>query len=211
MLVRLTQIVKHCIPLCIAITANAQAPQQSGSAAVTPAPFIPMSTAAKVRYNLVHAVQPTDFFQTALGSGLAQWRNAPYEWGQGWDAYGTRYGSRFAQHLVKRGVLIAVQSLDGEDPRRIRSERHGLWPRASDAVKYTFVAQRDDGSRGFAYSRVIASYSGGFISRQWHPERLHTFSAGLGAGSLSLGVETGISVLNEFMPDILRKMHLRSR
>jgi hypothetical protein len=182
----------------------------SSAFAQTLAPaFTPMSPGEKVRYNLIHSVQPTDFFQTALGSGLAQWRNAPHEWGQGWDAYGTRYGSRFAQHLVKRAVMLSVQAFDGEDPRRIRSEHTGLWPRTKDAVKFTFVAQRDDGTRGFAFSRVTSSYAGGFISRAWHPRRLHTFPAGVAAGTISLGVETGMSVLNEFMPDILRRVGLR--
>lgn len=175
-------------------------------AQITTSAFTPMTPSEKLRYNAVHSVQPSDLIQTALGSGLAQWRDAPYEWGQGWDAYGKRYGSRFAQHLVKRGFISAIQALDGEDPRRIRSEHEGLWPRTKDAVKFTFVAQRDDGSRGFAYSRVIGSYAGAFVSRAWHPSRLHTFPAGLGAGTISVGVETGMSVLNEFLPDILRKL-----
>jgi hypothetical protein len=180
--------------------------------AQTPAStFVPMSPGEKVRYNLIHSVQPSDFVQTSLGSGIAQWREAPYEWGSGWDAYGKRYGSRFAQHLVKRSVILSIQALDGEDPRRIRSEHEGLWPRTKDAVKFTFVAQRDDGTRGFAYSRVVGSYAGGFVSRMWHPRRLHTFPAGLAAGSISLGVETGMSVLNEFMPDIVRKLRRRRR
>lgn len=170
-----------------------------------------MTAVEKIEYNLIHSVQPSDFFQTALGSGLAQWRDAPYEWGQGWDAYGTRYGSRFAQHMVKRTVMMATQVLDREDPRRIKSDRRGLWPRTQDAVKYTFVSSRDDGSRGFAYSRVAGAYAGGFISRSWHPSRLHNFPAGVAAGTISLGVETGMSVLNEFMPDILRKLRLRGR
>jgi hypothetical protein len=168
-----------------------------------------MSPGAKVRYNLLHAVMPTDLIQTALGSGLAQWRDAPYEWGQGGEGYGRRYGSRFAQHLVKRSFILAIQAVDGEDPRRIRSEHTGIWPRTKDAVKFTFVAQRDDGTRGFAFSRIGASYAAGLISRRWHPRRLHTVPAGLGAGTISVGVETGMSVLNEFMPDILRKLRLR--
>jgi hypothetical protein len=170
-----------------------------------------MTPGAKIEYNLIHSVQPSDFIQTALGSGLAQWRDAPYEWGQGWDAYATRYGSRFAQHMVKRSVITATQIINSEDPRRIRSDRRGVWYRAQDAVKYTFVSGRDDRSRGFAYSRVIGAYAGGFISRTWHPSRLHNFPAGVAAGTISLGVETGMSVLNEFMPDILRKLRLRSR
>jgi hypothetical protein len=197
-----TRTVSCCFALSVSTLAYAQ----------TTAPaFVPMSPGGKVQYNLIHSVQATDFLQTSLGSGLAQWRNSPDEWGQGWDAYGKRYGSRFAQHLVKRGVILAVQALDREDPRRIRSEHTGLWPRTKDALKFTFVAQRDDGTRGFAYSRVVGSYAGGFISRAWHPQRLHTFPAGVAAGSISLGVETGMSVLNEFMPDILRKVGLRRR
>jgi hypothetical protein len=195
-----TTTVLTCITLCVAVSAYGQMP---------PPVFTPMSPGQKVRYNLVHAVQPTDLLQTALGSGLARWRNAPYEWDQGWGAYGRRYSSRFAQHLVKRTFILAIQALDGEDPRRIRSEHTGLWPRTMDAVKFTFVAQRDDGTRGFAYSRIAGSYAGGLISRTWHPSRLHTIPAGVGAGSISVGVETGMSILNEFMPDILRKLRLR--
>jgi hypothetical protein len=171
----------------------------------------PMTPGEKLRYNMVHSVQLSDFFQTAVGSALAQWRDAPYEWGQGWGAYGHRYGSRFAQHLVKRAVLTGVQMADGEDPRRLRSVRSGIRKRTYDAVKYTFVSQRDDGSLGFAYSRLISCYAAGFISRSWHPSRLHNFAGGMSAGSLSLGVETGMSVLNEFLPDILHKLHVRRK
>ena len=81
---------------------------------------------------------------------------------------GTRYGSRFAHHLVKRAFMTTTQVIVGEDPRRIRSECTKLWHRTQNAVKYTFVSRRDDGSRGFAYSRVIGAYAGGFISRAWH-------------------------------------------
>jgi uncharacterized RDD family membrane protein YckC len=102
-----------CIQLCLAVSAYAQ---------TAPPTFTPMSPGHKVQYNLVHAVKPTDFVQTALGSGLAQWRNAPFEWGQGWGSYGKRYSSRFAQHLGKRSFMLAIQAMDGEDPRRIRSE-----------------------------------------------------------------------------------------
>ena len=199
MLVPVTRTATCCFVLALGVSTYAQ----------TASPFIPMSPGDKVRYNLVNAVRPTDFFQTALGSGIAQWRDAPYEWGQGWDQYGRRYGARFAQHLTKRVIMMSIQAMDGEDPRRIRSEHAGLWPRTKDALKFTFVAQRDDGTRGFAYSRVVSSYAGGFISRQWHPRRLHTFPAGVAAGSISVGVETGMNVLNEFMPDILRKLRRR--
>jgi hypothetical protein len=168
--------------------------------------FAPMEPVEKFRYGMRHAVQPTDFIQTAFGSGLAQLRNSPDEWGQGWDAYGERYGSRFAQHLVKRTITTAVQMADGEDPRRIRSTRRGLRNRTVDSVKYSFVAQRDDGTHGFAYSRIIGSYAGGFVSRQWHPERQHTFGARAGAGTLSIGVEVGMSLLNEFLPDVIHKL-----
>ena len=108
--------------------------------------------------------------------------------GPGMGRVWTRYGSRFAQHLVKRALITATQVIDGEDPRLTSLHRTKLWHRTQDAVNYTFVSRRDDGSRGFAYSRVSGAYARVVISRAWHPSRLHTFFEGLTSGTLGLGL-----------------------
>jgi hypothetical protein len=154
-------------------------------------------------------IQVSDFVQTAFGAGIGHWRDSPYEWEGNAVGYGRRYASRFGQHLVKRAIVSGVHIIAHEDPRRITSERTGIRNRVIDSVKYTFVVRRDDGSGGFSYSRVVGAYGAGFISRRWHPPRVHTFRDGMLAGTVSLGVDAGTSVLNEFFPNILHVLRLR--
>jgi hypothetical protein len=171
--------------------------------------YTPMGVEEKLRYDLRHAVQMSDFLQTAFGAGIGHWRDSPYEWEGNAVGYGRRYTSRFAQHLVKRAIVSGVHVIAREDPRRIPSERTGFRNRLIDSLKYTFVARRDDGSAGLSYSRVVGAYGAALISRRWHPPRVHTFGDGMLAGTVSLGVDAGTSALNAFLPDILRVLRVR--
>jgi hypothetical protein len=60
-----------------------------------------------------------------------------------------------------------------------------------------------------AYSRLVGAYGSAYISRQWYPPEYHTAAAGFYAGSTSLGVDIGLNVLREFLPDIKKKVFRR--
>src|SRR6266853_2610679 len=56
-------------------------------------------------------------FNGAL-SAIAQAKNDPKEWGQGWDAYGKRYGASFADNSIGTYMTTAIfPSVLHEDPR----------------------------------------------------------------------------------------------
>src|SRR5260370_28244333 len=51
-------------------------------------------------------------------SAIAQAKNDPKEWGQGWNAYGNRYGASFADNSIGTYITTAIfSSLLHEDPR----------------------------------------------------------------------------------------------
>src|SRR5229473_472706 len=51
-------------------------------------------------------------------AAIAQAKNDPKEWGQGWDAYGKRYGASFADNSIGTYMTTAIfPSLLHEDPR----------------------------------------------------------------------------------------------
>lgn len=164
----------------------------------------PMSVGAKFRYRFRHAVDAGQALRLAAGSGIDQARNSPREWGQDADAFGIRVASHFGQHFIKEQLLFAVEALDHENPVRIHSTRAGFKNRLIDAVKYTFIVRNDNGEMMFSYSRLIADYGAGFISRTWYPQRLHSFGSGLQAGTTSLALDVGMNVLREFWPDLKR-------
>lgn len=111
--------------------------------------------------------------------------------------------SGFGQHLVKEQIEFGIWAVDHEDPRHRRSHLHGFWPRTKWAVVHTFVAQRDGGGEMPAYSRFIGDYGAGFISREWYPTRFHNFQQGMDAGTVSLGLDVGMNVVREFIPNAL--------
>lgn len=161
----------------------------------------PLSVGEKYHLALRRSFEPAEIARIAIGAALDQERNYPMEWGQGWDAFGVRMASSFGQHLVKEQIQFGIWAIDHEDPRHRRSGLHGVWPRTRYAVVHTFVARRDGGGEMPAFSRFIGDYGAGFVSREWYPTRFHNWQQGFDAGSVSLGIDVGMNVLREFLPE----------
>ncbi len=193
-----------CASLCAQTPATEPATQapaiQPGQRNVSIQPRTPLTVREKYHLALTRSIEPAEIGRIAMGAALDQWRNYPEEWGQGWDAFGVRMASGFGQHLIKEHIEFGVWAIDHEDPRHQRSGLHGIWPRARYAIIHTFVARRDDGGSMPAYGRFVGDYGAGFISREWYPTRFHNVQQGIDAGSVSLGIDVGMSVLREFVP-----------
>jgi hypothetical protein len=78
----------------------------------------PLSSGQKFRLATAGVFDWAAFpFNGAL-AGIAQAKNDPKEWGQGWGAYGKRYGASFADNSIGTYMTTAVfPSLLHEDPR----------------------------------------------------------------------------------------------
>jgi len=103
---------------------------------------------------LMSTVGPVPFLAEAAGAGIGQWENSPKEWGQGWGAYGERFGSNLAYNGVRGTITYGTSILFHEDNRYFASHRHGLWARAAYAVRSTVTAQHSDGRTAFSISSV---------------------------------------------------------
>src|SRR3989440_7666415 len=78
----------------------------------------PLSTGQKFRIATASVFDWGAYpFNGAL-SAIAQARNDPKEWGQGWDAYGKRFGANFADNSIGTYMTVGIfPSLFREDPR----------------------------------------------------------------------------------------------
>jgi hypothetical protein len=100
--------------------------------------------------------------------------------------------------------MSPVQAIDHEDTRFYRSKYKNYFARAGDAFRQTVWRRNDDGAMMPAYSEFLGDYGSAAVSRMWWPERYHTGSAILIAGTNTLLIDGGINVFNEFKPDIKR-------
>ncbi|HLN04188.1 MAG TPA: hypothetical protein VK335_33185 [Bryobacteraceae bacterium] len=163
----------------------------------------------KLRYDARHFFDVEHLVYAGMGAGLDQWRERPGQWGDGYGAFGQRYGSHFGQYLVQRSVMAPVQAIDHEDTRYFRSKRTSYKGRIRDAFLQTVWRHNDSGGMMPAYSEFVGDYTAAAVSRMWWPNRYHTVSAVLIAGSDTVLIDAGINILHEFAPDVKRRLHLQ--
>ena len=197
-------IVSFAAQLCVPAQTTGGADRMDPAAA-TPTqpytiPYTPMTGSERVMQFLKDSASPNAFLSSAASAGLGQWRDRPHEWKQGWDAYGTRYESSFAEHIVRETLKAGSAAMFHEDDRYYRSEEPGSGARIGHAVSSTFLARDDHGARRFSFSRIGAIAGAALISRLWQP---HSTSSLRSAGvnfTISLGVSAGMNVAREFWP-----------
>jgi hypothetical protein len=145
-------------------------------------------------------------FNGALAA-IAQAQNNPKSWGQGWDAYGKRYGASFADNSIGTYMTTAIfPSLLHEDPRYYQLGKGSFVHRSYHAISRLFVTKTDSGNMRFNYSEIVGNAAAAGISNIYHAPEDRTVSRNLSTlGFLILydGLSNG---LKEFWPDIRRKV-----
>ena len=148
---------------------------------------------------------PVPIIGEALGSAITQWTDSPPEWGQGWAAYGKRFGSNLAYNAVRQTISYGVAGVFREDDRYFASRDRGAWRRARHALISTFTAKRSDGVDRFSIASVTSVVGAAGISSLWGPRSWQGIGNISENAGLSFASTAGFNVIREFLPDILRR------
>lgn len=145
-------------------------------------------------------------FNGALAA-VAQAKNDPSSWGQGWEAYGKRYGASFADNSIGTYMTVAVfPSLLHEDPRYFQVGKGSFSHRAFYAMNRLFVTRKDSGSLGFNYSESVGNAAAAALSNIYHPAQDRTASRNASTFGFLILYDGVANELKEFWPDIRRKL-----
>lgn len=172
---------------------------------VAPSEPSQLTEAKRFHLYLLSAAGPIPILGEAIGAGYNQWRDTPREWGQGWNAYGERFGSNLAYNGIRQTITYGTSVVFHEDNRYFASHKHGVWARTGYAVLSTVVARHPDGRRVFSVSSVTGIAGASAISSTWGP------SSWEGAGNIarnagiSLITTAGFNIVREFLPDVLHR------
>lgn len=145
-------------------------------------------------------------FNGALAA-IAQAKDDPKEWGQGWGAYGKRFGANFADNSIGTYMTVAIfPSLLHEDPRYYQMGKGGFKRRAYHGIERLFVTRTDSGHDRFNISESLGNAVAAAMSNIYHVPSDRT--AGRNASTFGfLILYDGLSnELKEFWPDIRRKV-----
>ncbi len=170
-------------------------------------PSEPSHLTQKDRFQLylLYTAGPLPLLGEAAGAGIGQWHDTPPEWGQGWGAFGERYGSNLAYNGVRQTITYGVSIAFHEDNRYFASGKHGLWRRTGYAVLSTFTTRHSDGRQSFSVSGVSGVLGASAIASIWGPESwkgAHNIANNAG---ISFGVTAAFNIVREFLPDLLQR------
>ena len=161
-------------------------------------------------------------------SAISQAENSEPGYGQGWEGYGKRFGSAFADGTIENFLTSAVlPSVLRQDPRFFQSSEGGFKQRAGYAMSRIFVTRTDSGHTQFNYSEIVGSAMAAAISTNtYHPKAFITTRYNPTTNTLTyvhhassrtlpntasvwgtqVGYDTITIVVKEFWPDVHRKM-----
>lgn len=142
-----------------------------------------------------------------LGSAVTQADNAPTGFGQGWNAYGKRFGSALARTASSEffGTFVLASALH-QDPRFYAEINPPLMHAAKYSVKHVFIMRNDQGHEGIAWSGLGGPLLGEALANVYWPERNRTVGDTLLRYGLDLASRAGGNMLREYWPVVLQKM-----
>ncbi|HZT30910.1 MAG TPA: hypothetical protein VFA33_13555 [Bryobacteraceae bacterium] len=162
--------------------------------------YSPLTASDRWRLYFVGALGPEAILRAGAGAGISQLNGTPTEWRQGSEAYGDRFGSELAEHVIRKSMEAGGAALLHEDNRYFPSTDTPFGKRLKHAVFSVFVARNDAGQEHFAYSRFGSAVGASFISRIWQPPSETRAGDAADNFGLTMAVDIGWNVFREFRP-----------
>jgi hypothetical protein len=165
-----------------------------------PQDYAPPTTSERLRLYIEEGFGVQAIIGAAAAGGIGQFEDTPGEWRQGAKAYGERFGSAYAQQIIRSTLEAGGAEMLHEDNRYFRSGEGGFWRRSKHAIGSVFVARNEIGQEHFAYSRFGGSLGEAFLSRLWQPRSTDGAGEAMVNFGVAIGVDMGWNLFREFRP-----------
>ncbi|MGA3186059.1 MAG: hypothetical protein ABSF22_03030 [Bryobacteraceae bacterium] len=170
-------------------------------------PYKSITLKQKYIYSLEQMFSGPSMITILAHTGIDQAMDNPHAWGSNAPSFGIRAASLFGRSFVRATIGSGIRGLDHEDPRYFYSHKADNWDRTKYAIVHTFKVYNDDGSMMPAYSRFIGTFGMPFLAETWHPGGFNAPTA-LRSGGIGIGLGVGMTIAQEFWPDVKHALHL---
>lgn len=164
----------------------------------------PLTTAQKGELFLRHTWSPFNMFVAAGDAAIWQATQTSKEgFGQGWDAYASRFGASMANResadFFKTFLFSSAMRMD---PRYFRKGSGGFGSRFGYAISRVIVGRTDHGRAMFNAPELLGSAASAALSNAYYPESDRTVNRSAASMGLNIAADAGWNVLKEFGPEI---------
>lgn len=171
----------------------------------------PLSVGGKFKIFVDQSISPGYILASALSAAKNQATNSPSGPGQGWEAYGTRYGYSIARASSQAffGNFVFA-SMFRQDPRFF-PESH---PSIGRAIKYSvarvFVTRNDRGNNVFNSSGLLGPLAAEALSNSYYPVHEQTGARTMERYGSDIAWHLCGNLFKEYWPTLFRDMHLKA-
>jgi hypothetical protein len=193
-------VARTSIAAAIALSVVFAAPRafaQEGPATVQPG-TVRSGSGERFRNYVFDTAGPVVLIETIGWAAAAQVSDTPAEWGRGAKGFGKRYASLVGQGVIQESVTYALSEALAVDSRFHKSNKHGFFPRAGDALVQAVTSRRANGHRVVSAPLLAGYATGGLGMMAWYPDG-YTSKDGLRYGGLALASRAGVNLIREFI------------
>ena len=179
---------------------------------VVSSPYVkPLTADQKFRLAVHNFKDPFNLLVLTAGSGIYIASNAHNPYGPGFEGWGKIEGYSLVQDAQGEffGTFL-IPALTHEDPRYHRMGHGSIRRRVLHAALHTYVSQHDNGRLMPNYA-VLGNYViGSELANLWVPGTPVNAPSTVKRIGLSIATDPAGTMIEEFLPDIARHIHLHN-
>jgi hypothetical protein len=170
----------------------------------------PLSSRQKLQLAVDETLAPSHFVSAAFTSSISQASNSLPGYGQGWDAYGKRFGASVGTNASRQvfGTFL-LASLLHQDPRYFVKLHGPARSRILYAVSRVIVTRTDGGGHTLNLSKLGGGLMAEGLANTYLPDNERTTGQTFSRFGAQVGWSALGNVVREYWPSIFKTLGLR--
>jgi hypothetical protein len=169
----------------------------------------PMTTSGKFKLFVNQSISPPYVAAAALTAAAGQATNSPAGYGQGWDAYGSRFGADMARASSESffGTFL-FPALLHQDPRFFPESNPTWWRTVRYSAQLMVVTRNDSGNTVFNSSGLFGPLASEGLANVYLPSSEQTFAKTATRFGIDLAWKFAGNMFKNYWPSIFHEMGL---
>ncbi|MGH9524105.1 MAG: hypothetical protein ACRD3E_16400 [Terriglobales bacterium] len=167
-----------------------------------------LTPSGKAKLYFVRATSPFNIVSAAGSAGIWQATQDSHQgFGQGWSAYGSRFGASLANNesaqLFNTFIFSSAMHMD---PRYFRKGSGSFGSRVGYAISRVLVGRTDSGRSTLNAPELMGAMASAGLSNAYYPQSDRTASRTLESAGLTIASDAGWNILREFGVELNKLM-----
>jgi hypothetical protein len=169
----------------------------------------PLTTGGKFKLFVNQSISPPYILEAAFSAAFDQARNVPKDFGQGWAAYGSRFGTDMARSSSSSffGTFLLASVLR-QDPRFFPQSKPSFWGSLKYSTQRVIITRNDSGRDVFNTSGLLGPLASEGLANVYLPLSEQTVGKTFTRFASDLAWRVGGNMFKNYWPTFFRNMGL---